>query len=151
MSHGLTRRNPAKIEGWGLSMSDIAHGDAGTVDPRVLFEDSQRPLEIEVGSGKGTFLVQEAAREPATNFLGIEWAKPFFRFAADRTIDLRYFVFAGCLRRKLQSLIAIGSPRSECLIGPAIGRATMGRHCIGLAPGERPCTGFAPGERPCTG
>ncbi|MEE2908332.1 MAG: tRNA (guanosine(46)-N7)-methyltransferase TrmB [Planctomycetota bacterium] len=84
MSHGLTRRNPAKIEGWGLSMSDIAHGDAGTVDPRVLFEDSQRPLEIEVGSGKGTFLVQEAAREPATNFLGIEWAKPFFRFAADR-------------------------------------------------------------------
>lgn len=84
MSHGLTRRTPGKIEGWGFSMSDVANGEAAAVDPRDLFEDAERSLEIEVGSGKGTFLVQEAAREPATNFLGIEWAGPFFRFAADR-------------------------------------------------------------------
>lgn len=85
MSHGLKRRRSGgKIEGWGLSMSEVARGEAATVDPRGLFQDPERPLEIELGSGKGTFLVQEAAREPGTNFLGIELAGPFFRFAADR-------------------------------------------------------------------
>ncbi|MCH2132647.1 MAG: tRNA (guanosine(46)-N7)-methyltransferase TrmB [Phycisphaerales bacterium] len=84
MTYGLSRRREESIEGWGFAMSEIAHGDQASVDPRTLFDSPDRPLEIELGSGKGTFLVQQAGRQPETNFLGIEWAAPFFRFAADR-------------------------------------------------------------------
>lgn len=43
-----------------------------------------RPLELEIGSGKGTFLVQQARLQPGTDFLGIEYAGAFWRHAADR-------------------------------------------------------------------
>ena len=54
------------------------------LDIRSWFNNPKLPLEIEIGSGKGTFLVQQAGREPDTNFLGIEWAKEFCAYAADR-------------------------------------------------------------------
>ncbi|MCB9845890.1 MAG: tRNA (guanosine(46)-N7)-methyltransferase TrmB [Phycisphaeraceae bacterium] len=57
---------------------------AGWVDVRALFETPERPLEIEIGSGKGTFLLQQAALAPDTNFLGIEWAQEFYAYACDR-------------------------------------------------------------------
>ena len=57
---------------------------AGHLDIRRWFTTPDRPLEIEIGSGKGTFLVQQAALQPDVNFLGIEWAKEFFTYAADR-------------------------------------------------------------------
>lgn len=57
---------------------------AGWVDPSGWFARPAQALEVEIGSGKGTFLVQEAARRPETNFLGIEWAGEFYRYAADR-------------------------------------------------------------------
>ena len=42
------------------------------------------PLEIEVGSGKGLFLQAAAASNPAHDFLGIEIATKYARFAAAR-------------------------------------------------------------------
>ncbi|MDX2016246.1 MAG: tRNA (guanosine(46)-N7)-methyltransferase TrmB [Planctomycetota bacterium] len=57
---------------------------AGWIDVRSWFRAPDRPLEIEIGSGKGTFLVQQAVLEPERNFLGIEWAGEFFAHAADR-------------------------------------------------------------------
>ncbi len=42
------------------------------------------PVHIEIGSGKGTFLVNQAAAMPDINFLGIEWANKYFRYAVDR-------------------------------------------------------------------
>jgi tRNA (guanine-N7-)-methyltransferase len=59
---------------------------AGFLDPRAWFIDPTRPLEIEVGSGKGTFLVQEAGGTDrrSSNFLGIEWAREYAEYAADR-------------------------------------------------------------------
>lgn len=42
------------------------------------------PLEIEIGSGKGTFLKSQAAAFPDTLFVGIEWANKYFRYAASR-------------------------------------------------------------------
>ncbi|MSR44898.1 MAG: tRNA (guanosine(46)-N7)-methyltransferase TrmB [Phycisphaerales bacterium] len=68
----------------GLKQSQIPSHAAGAFDPRVLFPSASNPLEIEIGSGKGTFLVQQAARQPGTNFLGIEWTAEFWRYAADR-------------------------------------------------------------------
>lgn len=42
------------------------------------------PLEIEVGSGKGLFLLSASARSPDRDFLGIELARKYSRFAAAR-------------------------------------------------------------------
>ncbi len=42
------------------------------------------PVHIEVGSGKGTFLVSQAQAQPDVNFLGIEWARKYYRHAVDR-------------------------------------------------------------------
>ena len=58
--------------------------ESGRLDPRSWFDDPARPFELEIGSGKGTFLVQQAGLEPGTNFLGIEWAGEFYAYAADR-------------------------------------------------------------------
>jgi tRNA (guanine-N7-)-methyltransferase len=57
---------------------------AGRLDPREWFGDPSRPFEIEIGSGKGTFLLAQSRAEPGVNFLGIEWAGEFFAYAADR-------------------------------------------------------------------
>lgn len=53
------------------------------VDPRQWF-DASAPLELEIGCGKGGFLLARAQSHPQIHFLGIEWANKFFRFAADR-------------------------------------------------------------------
>jgi tRNA (guanine-N7-)-methyltransferase len=50
--------------------------DAAALFPR------QGPLEVEVGAGKGLFLRTAAADQPETNFLGIEIAAKYARFAA---------------------------------------------------------------------
>lgn len=42
------------------------------------------PVHIEIGSGKGTFLLNQARAQPDTNFLGIEWARKYYRSAVDR-------------------------------------------------------------------
>ena len=42
------------------------------------------PVEIEIGMGKGTFLNEQAKTRPEVNFLGIEWARWFWRYASDR-------------------------------------------------------------------
>jgi tRNA (guanine-N7-)-methyltransferase len=42
------------------------------------------PLHIEIGAGKGTFLFGQAAAQPGDNFLGIERARKYYRYAVDR-------------------------------------------------------------------
>jgi len=42
------------------------------------------PLELEIGSGKGLFLSAAAATDPEANFLGVEIAAKYARFAAAR-------------------------------------------------------------------
>ena len=42
------------------------------------------PVHIEIGSGKGTFLLSQAQALPADNFLGIEWARKYYRYSVDR-------------------------------------------------------------------
>ena len=88
MSFGLSRGRELSTEGFGISWEElptIEPGTAGnTFDPRQWFDDPDRRFEIEIGSGKGTFLVQQAALKPDTNYLGMEWAAEFYRYAADR-------------------------------------------------------------------
>jgi tRNA (guanine-N7-)-methyltransferase len=42
------------------------------------------PVELEIGSGKGAFLLQMAKAFPEKNFIGIEWASAYAHYAADR-------------------------------------------------------------------
>lgn len=42
------------------------------------------PVHIEIGSGKGTFLVNHAKSRPDVNLIGIERANRYFRFTVDR-------------------------------------------------------------------
>ena len=44
----------------------------------------EAPLEVEVGSGKGLFLLSAASAAPQRDFLGIELAGKYARFAAAR-------------------------------------------------------------------
>jgi tRNA (guanine-N7-)-methyltransferase len=45
---------------------------------------NDRPVVIEVGSGKGLFLVNAATRHPDRNFFGIELSRKYARLAAER-------------------------------------------------------------------
>jgi tRNA (guanine-N7-)-methyltransferase len=42
------------------------------------------PVHFEVGSGKATFLVNEARNHPECNFFGIEWCNKIYKYAVDR-------------------------------------------------------------------
>ena len=49
----------------------------------AVFGDA-KPVELEVGSGKGLFLANAAAADPGHNFLGIELARKYAGKAAER-------------------------------------------------------------------
>jgi len=84
MSFGLTKGKTLDFGGVGIEMRSLPSPDVGLIDPRSWFEDPTKPLEIEIGSGKGTFLLQEAKQRSDVNYLGFEWAGEYYRYAADR-------------------------------------------------------------------
>lgn len=45
---------------------------------------NDRPVEVEIGVGKGTFMVTRALARPEVNFLGVEYARAYAHHAADR-------------------------------------------------------------------
>jgi tRNA (guanine-N7-)-methyltransferase len=55
----------------------------GRIDFVRIFGRSGQ-VHIEIGSGKGTFLLKQAGARPEDNFLGIEWASKYYRHAVDR-------------------------------------------------------------------
>jgi tRNA (guanine-N7-)-methyltransferase len=55
------------------------------LDFRALFGDGA-PVEMEIGSGKGGFILTRARALPDRRFLGIEYANKFFTYAADRMV-----------------------------------------------------------------
>jgi len=84
-----TRGKPLVTDHYGIELADLPsfdadHPEASRLDPREWFPHPERRFELEIGSGKGTFLIQQAALQPDVNFLGCEWAGEFYRYAADR-------------------------------------------------------------------
>lgn len=92
MSFGLSRGKQLDKGEVGLRGEDLpplpddllTNPRGAWLDPREWFADPSLPFELEIGSGKGTFLVQQAEQDPGTNYLGIEWAHEFWLYAADR-------------------------------------------------------------------
>lgn len=93
------------------------------VDPSELQDFSwagcfgdDRPVEVEIGTGKAGFLLRRAMAHPDRNFLGIEWAGEFYRYAADRMrrravpnvrmlrTDAAYFIRVVCPRESIDVL-----------------------------------------------
>jgi tRNA (guanine-N7-)-methyltransferase len=56
---------------------------AGILNLEQVFSRAA-PVELEIGSGKGAFLLQMATAFPEKNFIGIEWANAYAAYAADR-------------------------------------------------------------------
>jgi len=59
----------------------------GDLNGKIEFGDifgREGQVHIEIGSGKGTFLLNECRAHPEINFLGIEWSNKYYRFAVDR-------------------------------------------------------------------
>ncbi|HEV2292308.1 MAG TPA: tRNA (guanosine(46)-N7)-methyltransferase TrmB [Tepidisphaeraceae bacterium] len=50
----------------------------------VALYGNDKPVELEIGVGKGTFITEQARARPEMNFFGIEWARWFWRYASDR-------------------------------------------------------------------
>ncbi len=84
MCADIARGKALDTTGFGIEMAALPPIAEGRIDPRAWFERPANRFEIEIGSGKGTFLVQQAPLHAQTNYLGIEWAGEFYRFAADR-------------------------------------------------------------------
>src|ERR1700681_3572530 len=67
------------IDGVGL--------DVDVLPRPIIWRDlygNDHPVEMEIGMGKGTFLTEQAKARPEVNFLGIEWARWYWRYASDR-------------------------------------------------------------------
>jgi tRNA (guanine-N7-)-methyltransferase len=94
MSFGLGRGRPLNVAPGlvGIDASEIpslpddilSHPQSGWIDLRALFQAPGQPLELEIGCGKGAFLLQHGEARPDINLLGIEWAGEFYAYAADR-------------------------------------------------------------------
>ncbi len=80
-SHIRTRRD-ADTAGYGFILEELER----PVHPHRLFEGSRRdaPLEVEIGSGKGSFLVAESEIRADVLFVGVERARRYWLYAADR-------------------------------------------------------------------
>lgn len=67
----------------GVLLDDALAQRGEAVDFAKMF-GNDRPVEIEIGTGKGTFLLARASARPEINFLGIEWARAYCLYSADR-------------------------------------------------------------------
>ena len=76
-----TRASPEELRAVGILLGESA--DDGPIDLPGVFGNSL-PVEVEIGSGKGAFLLRRAADRPEINLLGIEWLSGYAAYAADR-------------------------------------------------------------------
>ena len=75
----MAKRRLKEYPNVALKPEDIA----GKINFSDIF-GRKKAVHIEVGSGRGTFLVNQSVALPGINFLGIEWANKYYRYAVDR-------------------------------------------------------------------
>lgn len=66
-----------------VTLEQIPRTQDRQYDFQALFGNSN-PVELELGIGKGRFLIQQAETRPDTNFVGVEWASRYYRLVAER-------------------------------------------------------------------
>ena len=70
---------------------------------------NHNPVEVEIGTGKGTFLINAARANPQTNYLGIEWANKYYKYATDRA-RRRHLPNVRMLRRDAKDFVTRHTP-----------------------------------------
>jgi len=60
------------------------HADDAALPWTSIVGDDTRPIEVEIGCGKGAFLLEAAANNPDRFFIGIEASPPYAEYCADR-------------------------------------------------------------------
>ena len=75
----MAKRKPKEYKNVALTLTD----DARTLIIAPIFRRNA-PLHVEIGSGKGAFILNEARARPDCDFLGIEWAKKYYLYTVDR-------------------------------------------------------------------
>jgi tRNA (guanine-N7-)-methyltransferase len=80
---------------------DLPHSPTGVRDVEIFirqFDDGLRfdgvfgngnPIEVEIGSGKGRFIISSSRDNPQTNYIGIERAYKFFTIMKERVEKAR--------------------------------------------------------------
>lgn len=88
MTASLSHRRSLDVASHGIAREDLPHYSDGPIDLASLFPANRRhlPVELEIGSGKGTFLIQQATTPSGrdVNYLGLEYARAYWKHAADR-------------------------------------------------------------------
>ena len=86
MTYGLAGTSQLDVGGIGIDRQGLSAFDLSPIDLHGWFETSgtEKPLELEIGTGKGTFLIQQAKRFDHVNYIGLEYVRSFWRYAADR-------------------------------------------------------------------
>lgn len=104
--------NPETVAPVDLSpLFSTVEDHAGLLDWNEFFGNSQ-PVEVEIGSGRGLFLMNASRENPQTNYLGIELDYKEGRFAAKRLLirnieNVR--ILGGDARDAIARLIPSGS------------------------------------------
>jgi tRNA (guanine-N7-)-methyltransferase len=109
----MTRRRPSlNVSTHLLDPQQFAPNQV--LDWEAVFGTSQ-PVELEVGSGKGLFLVNAAGQQPGHNFLGIEISRKYARLAAERAVKQsvdNVRLWPGDARPVLEKMVPAGSLRA---------------------------------------
>ena len=82
---------PAPVESLLLNLEDNSQEDP-VLNWRELY-GNQNPVEVELGIGKGRFIIAAAQRHAGVNYLGIDWANKYLKIAHER-----------CLKRALTNV-----------------------------------------------
>ena len=85
---------------------------------------NDRPVELEIGMGKGTFITEQAKTRPDTNFFGIEWARWFWRYASDR-LRRNGCTHARTVRAEASYFLSEFVMPADCTSDPCIPQATI--------------------------
>lgn len=101
MSERIEIATVAGMEPWGEGPGSV---------PLEALVAGDTPWELELGFGKGRYLLARAAAEPGRRFLGIEVAREYFRLAAGRLARRRLANLA-LVRGEALSLLATALPR----------------------------------------
>src|SRR5208337_786872 len=80
----MTRRR-LTIDVSGCLLEPEQHSEEAPFRWESLF-GTEKPVELEIGSGKGLFLASAGSARPEHNFLGIELSRKYARLAAQRVL-----------------------------------------------------------------
>lgn len=83
---GLTTSTGKDVGHIGIDLDTLPPFEEGAINLHAWFDKERQnlPLDLEIGSGKGTFLVKQATAVPDVNYIGLEYARAYWRHAADR-------------------------------------------------------------------